>query len=174
MGVPQVDELQARIAVGERQLEVCIVSMGNPHCVLFVDDVTAADVEELGPLLEHHERFPLRTNVAFARARGEQDLEVRVWERGVGETEACGSGAAAAAAAALLVGHARSPVTVTMPGGSLLVEWGGNGMLRLAGPVEVLATGVEILPRPADAGPAASAPPALKEREREEGVWKSE
>jgi len=111
------------------------VSVGNPHAVVRRDP---ADVRRLGPLLEHHPRFPDRTNVQLVRVDGDHDLTVGVWERGAGETTASGTSAVAAAAAAIANGWCTSPVTVHMPGGDLFVEVAGSAA-RLTGPaVEVI------------------------------------
>jgi len=97
------------------------VSTGNPHCVLTVDDPAAFALSETGPRLERHARFPERTNVEAVAPLDRHRVRMRVWERGVGETQACGSGACAAAVAAIVDGHCESPVTVEMPGGSVQV-----------------------------------------------------
>ena len=131
-----------RVDVGETEsldvdgetVELTAVSVGNPHAVLHHDP---ADVRRLGPLVEHHPRFPNRTNVQLARVDGEHDLTVSVWERGAGETTASGSSAVAAAAAAIANSWCSSPVTVHMPGGDLVVEL-ESGEARLIGPVREL------------------------------------
>ena len=111
------------------------LSMGNPHLVLFVEeDPERFHVEHLGPALEHHELFPERTNVEFARV-GADGIDVRVWERGVGETLACGTGACAVAVSAHEAGLAPSEVTVRLRGGSLHVERRNDGEVVLGGPV---------------------------------------
>ena len=138
MGVPRLIERTARLEVAGRTLDATLVDMGNPHCVLFVADVERAQVARIGPALEHHPRFPQRANVSFVQASRER-LSVRTWERGVGETAACGTGAAASAVAALLHGRARSPVAIQTRGGELEVTWDGAGVLFLAGPVEACA-----------------------------------
>ncbi|MDU8923606.1 diaminopimelate epimerase [Pasteurellaceae bacterium LIM206] len=104
-----------------------VVSMGNPHCVLQVEDVAAANVERLGPLLEHHERFPERVNVGFMQVIDRRHIKLRVYERGAGETQACGTGACAAAAVGIMQGLLDSNVRVDLPGGSLTIEWQGEG-----------------------------------------------
>ena len=103
------------------------VSMGNPHIVITVDDVATADVERLGPALESHTVFPNRTNVGFAEYTDARHLKLRVHERGVGETQACGTGACAAVAAGRLDGHLGSEVKVSLPGGDLHIAWPGPG-----------------------------------------------
>ena len=107
-------------------LEVACVSMGNPHCVIRVDDVATADVDRLGALIESHERFPTRTNVGFMKIRDRSTIDLRVFERGVGETLACGTGACAAAVAGQRDGLLDDEVTVRLPGGQLVVSWRGN------------------------------------------------
>ena len=107
--------------------------MGNPHLVLFVDDPASARVTSHGPKFEHDERFPKRTNVEFVTVTGADELTMRVWERGVGETLSCGTGACAAAAVAHRRGLVGETVTVQVPGGDLAVELGET--VRLGGPV---------------------------------------
>jgi diaminopimelate epimerase len=119
-----------------------VVSVGNPHCVVFVDQLSEADCKRLGPLLERHPAFPQRTNVQFARATGKHTLEILIWERGAGYTLASGSSSCGAASAAVRTGaceHGR--VTVRMPGGELAVEVRPDWSLRLEGPVEEVYRG---------------------------------
>ena len=104
-----------------------VVSMGNPHCVIQVDDVDTAAVETLGPVMESHERFPERANIGFMQVVGRSHIRLRVYERGAGETQACGTGACAAAVAAISQGWMNSPVTLDLPGGRLTIEWEGPG-----------------------------------------------
>lgn len=106
--------------------EVACLSMGNPHAVLFVDDPATAPVDSLGPELEHHPLFPNGTNVEFAAVRNRDRVDMRVWERGSGETLACGTGACAVAVAARLLQGTNEDTTVALPGGELLVSWGGS------------------------------------------------
>ena len=103
------------------------VSMGNPHCVVQVDNIETANVAELGPLLESHERFPERVNAGFMQVVNRNHIKLRVYERGAGETQACGSGACAAAAVGMMQGLLDNKVQVDLPGGSLLIEWEGVG-----------------------------------------------
>jgi len=102
---------------------VAAVSVGNPHCVLFVEDAEKAPVTKLGPAIEHHPWFPSRTNVEFVEPRGRNVLRMRVWERGAGVTLACGTGACAAAVAAHLRGITGRKVTLVLDGGELGIEW---------------------------------------------------
>tara|TARA_B100001971_G_scaffold126494_1_gene116468 strand:- start:347 stop:1171 length:825 start_codon:yes stop_codon:yes gene_type:complete len=122
------------IVVGGETLRIGAVSMGNPHAVLIVDDIDAAGVDQLGPMLECHCDFPQRTNVGFAQVVDRQTLRLRVWERGVGETLACGSGACAAVAVCRLQERIDDTVCVTLPGGLLSVTWPGHGPISMNGP----------------------------------------
>ncbi|HEX3327281.1 MAG TPA: diaminopimelate epimerase [Actinomycetota bacterium] len=117
------DVLRAHLST---ELEVACLSMGNPHAVLFVDDPQEAPVTTLGPTIEHHGAFPNGANVEFVRVLSPERIRMRVWERGSGETLACGTGACAAAVATrLLVGGAER-ITVELPGGEVEVEWAGS------------------------------------------------
>jgi len=114
------------------------VSLGNPHIVIAVDDVAAIDLERSGAALATHARFPNGTNVHFAQSLGRRDLKVRHYERGVGITQACGTGAVACAVAAIVAGDADSPVVVRVPGGRLTIEWREGATATLAGPAETV------------------------------------
>lgn len=112
-----------------------VVSMGNPHCVLQVEDVATASVELLGPMLESHERFPERVNVGFMQVVDRETVKLRVYERGAGETQACGSGACAAVAVGIQQGLLAEDVLVELPGGNLEILWKGPGHpLYMTGP----------------------------------------
>ena len=108
-------------------VELAAVSMGNPHAVIRVDDINSAPVHELGPKVEHHPRFPARVNVGFLQVIDRHRAQLRVWERGAGETQACGTGACAAAVAAISQGWMDSPLLIDLPGGRLSIEWAGPG-----------------------------------------------
>ena len=112
-----------RLRIGGQRYEITAVSMGNPHCVLFVEDVERAKVEEIGPAIERHDLFPRRTNVQFAQVVGEGEIKMRVWERGVGETLASGTSASAVLVAAVLNGLSPRKATVHLRGGDLKVSW---------------------------------------------------
>src|SRR6201995_2961106 len=113
------------------------VNMGNPHAVFWVDDVEAYDLARLGPTLETHPMFPERANGSLAVVRSPEHLVVRTWERGAGLTRACGSAACAGAGAAARTGRAQRKLTVTLPGGDLLIEWRiSDGHVLMTGPVE--------------------------------------
>ncbi len=119
-----------------------LVSMGNPHCVIFVDDPQTFPVRELGPRIENHDAFPQRTNVEFVGVRSPSELVQRTWERGAGETLACGSGACAVAVAAVLSGRAGRDVRIELPGGTLSVRWpDDDGPVWLSGPAATVFEG---------------------------------
>lgn len=130
------------VIVEGHKLELNLVSMGNPHAVHFYDrPVVDFPLLQLGPKLENHRVFPNGLNFEVARVISRQQLEARVWERGVGETLACGSGACAIAVAARLHDYTDNTVHVKLPGGILDVEWDGVGEVFLSGPAEVVFTG---------------------------------
>lgn len=112
-------------ALGQ-QLTIGAVSMGNPHAVLVVDNVDSAPVETLGPIMEKHPRFPKKVNVGFMQVVSRHEINLRVYERGAGETLACGTGACAAVVAGQLQDLIDSPVTVNLPGGNLEIQWSGE------------------------------------------------
>jgi diaminopimelate epimerase len=130
------------ITVAGKELGLNFVSMGNPHAVHFIaQPVADFPLAELGPLVEHHRIFPQRTNFEVARVLSREEIEARVWERGVGETLACGSGAAAVAVAAQLLDLVDPGVAIRLPGGVLSVAWDGSGEVFLGGPAEMVFTG---------------------------------
>jgi len=137
LGVPELVERETRLEVAGGAVSATLVDLGNPHCIVLVPDIGRAEVSSLGMLLEHHPRFPRRTNVSFVEV-AERRLLVRTWERGVGETAACGTGVAASAVAARALGRIGLPVEVGTSGGRLRVDWDGAGILVLSGPVEAL------------------------------------
>ncbi len=128
-----------------RKLNVTAVSMGNPHAVVFAReakiDLDAFDIEEMGKEVEHHAYFPRRTNVEFVNVIGNDEIELRVWERGVGETLACGTGACASVVASVLNEKTGKKVTVHLRGGDLLVEWARDGHVYLTGPATSVFSG---------------------------------
>lgn len=115
------------LRVADRTVLCGVVSMGNPHCVIQVDNVKTAEVGVLGPLLESHERFPEKVNVGFMEILNRGHLRLRVFEREVGETQSCGSGACAAVAIGISQGNLADKVQVDLPGGSLMISWNGRG-----------------------------------------------
>ncbi|WP_342607766.1 diaminopimelate epimerase [Vibrio tritonius] len=121
--------------VAEQTLFCGAVSMGNPHVVTVVDSIKTADVEHLGPLLESHERFPERVNAGFMEVVSRDEINLRVYERGAGETQACGTGACAAVASGIMQGALNEEVKVHLPGGTLIIKWKGPGKpLFMTGP----------------------------------------
>ncbi len=118
------------------------VNVGNPHAVIFVDDVTTFPVAEIGAAIELHPRFPHRTNVEFVQVKGPHEIQVRVWERGAGITLACGTGACASAVAAIACQYVNEDITVHLPGGDLNINWEGLGKsVLLKGPAEIVFRG---------------------------------
>ena len=162
MGVPRflpaeipfaadTDSLLHALTVGETRVDISVVSMGNPHAVQVVADVDAAPVAKLGPLIESHPRFPNRVNAGFMQIMDRHTIRLRVYERGAGETLACGTGACAAAVAGIRRGLLDSPVRVGMRGGDLSIAWNGTAANSLApvmmtGPASTVFTAEITLP----------------------------
>jgi diaminopimelate epimerase len=129
------DTLNFALELEDQQLPVSTVSMGNPHCVIFVPDAEKAPVAQLGPRIETHKLFPKRTNVEFVSIIGENRLRQRTWERGIGITLACGTGACAVAVAAARLGKTGRKVEVVLDGGTLKIEWReSDGHVIMTGP----------------------------------------
>jgi diaminopimelate epimerase len=123
------------LPVGWDELEQpAAVNVGNPHAVFFVDDCDAIELERLGPQIERDPLFPERVNVNVATVENDANIRLRVWERGTGITRACGTGACATAVAAMRRGFVQNEVTVTLPGGPLLIAWGEDGRITMTGP----------------------------------------
>ena len=130
------------LEVAGEALEISVVSMGNPHAVQVVDDVDHAPVGTQGPLIENHARFPQRVNAGFMQVVGRHAIRLRVYERGAGETLACGTGACAAAVAGIRRGLLDSPVRVTTRGGDLTIAWAGPGQpVMMTGPAVTVFSG---------------------------------
>ena len=127
--------------VAGEEFEVTCVSMGNPHCVIFVDDADEAPVRELGPKIETHDLFPEDINVEFIEVVNEEELEMRVWERGAGVTIACGTGACGSTVAAILNDLTQRKVTVHLLGGDLVIEWADDDHVYMSGPATEVFTG---------------------------------
>jgi diaminopimelate epimerase len=125
--------LDRPLVVDGRTWSVTCVSMGNPHCVVFVDDVAGLPLETIGPRFEQHPFFPRRVNTEFVRVEDRRRLTMRVWERGAGETMACGTGACAVAVAAARTGRSERQVTVTLPGGPLEIDWRPDDRVLMTG-----------------------------------------
>jgi len=142
MGTPDFDTRLTKLDVAGVTLEVTILSVGNPHCVLDVADVSTADVAALGPAIEYHEHFPQRINVGFMHILDRANIDLRVFERGAGETLACGTGACAAVASGHQRGLLDDEVSVRLPGGQLVVSWrGGTEPVWLTGDAELISEG---------------------------------
>ena len=140
--VAEVEHDRYRIDVAGHEIEMGAVSMGNPHAVIEADDVAQAPVESLGPQVEHSAAFPQGCNVGFVERRSRRAIRLRVWERGVGETLACGSGACAAVAVLRKRGDVDADVAVTLPGGELDIRWDGPGAtLWMTGPATFVFEG---------------------------------
>lgn len=139
-GDPQGQVVNEPLTILEQTFAITCVSMGNPHCVIFVDDVENFPVEKYGPLIEHHPCFPRRTNVEFVEVRSRSEVRQRTWERGAGETLACGTGASAVIVAGVLTGRTERMITNLLSGGELEMEWSENGEIFMTGPaVEVFS-----------------------------------
>ena len=131
------------IMVGGKEYHMTGVSMGNPHDVVFMDDIKNLEIEKIGPLFENHERFPNRINTEFVNVIDRHTAQMRVWERGSGETLACGTGACAVAVACILNGLTENTVTVKLLGGDLRIEWDREkNTVYMTGPAEVSFDGV--------------------------------
>ncbi|ADL03877.1 diaminopimelate epimerase [Lacrimispora saccharolytica] len=141
MGVPEVtSQVPEPIWVNGMEYEFIGISMGNPHAIYYMDFIDGLDLEAIGPAFEHHERFPERTNSEFIQVVNRNYIRMRVWERGSGETWACGTGAAASAVASALSGRTAHMVEVELKGGNLTIHWDreGSGHVFMTGPaVEV-------------------------------------
>lgn len=140
MGVPELtSELPERIVVAGAELEFTGICVGNPHAVYYVEDVDGLDLEAIGPAFEHHERFPDRVNTEYIRVIDREHIQMRVWERGSGETWACGTGATASAVASMMHGLVEDTVEVQLRGGNLTIRWDReSGHVYMTGPaVEV-------------------------------------
>ena len=155
MGIPEFDPekipvrgvveplVQREISVADRIFPVTCLSMGNPHCVVFVEDTEQFEVLRYGPLLERHELFPDRINVEFVQVMAPDRIRMRVWERGSGETCACGTGACASVAAAYVNGLCTRKVTVSLRGGELQVYWSEeDSHIYMTGPAVEVYTGL--------------------------------
>jgi diaminopimelate epimerase len=130
------------LKVGDVDLKLTFVSMGNPHAVAFIETpVNSFPLHSIGPQVEHHAMFPKRVNFSIVKVDGWNCLSARVWGRGVGETMACGTGACAIAVASKLHGYSGSDVDITLPGGSLMVSWDGVGQVYLEGSAEEVFEG---------------------------------
>ena len=125
----------------EQIFKISCVSMGNPHCIIFVDDVQSTPVDEIGPKIENHPFFPEKTNVEFIHILNRKEINFKVWERGVGETLACGTGACASLVASVLNKKTDRKATIHLPGGDLDIQWADDGHVYMTGPAELVFKG---------------------------------
>jgi diaminopimelate epimerase len=125
----------------KQTFKITCVSMGNPHCIIFVDDVQSIPIDEIGPKIENHPLFPEKTNVEFIQVLNRKEINFRVWERGVGETLACGTGACAALVAAVLNKKTDRKATIHLPGGDLDIHWADDEHIYMIGPAELVFKG---------------------------------
>jgi len=134
-GEEQEQVIKEELAVGTEVFEVTAVSMGNPHCIIFVDDIEEIELSNWGPQIETHKVFPEDINVEFIEVLNQDEIEMRVWERGAGITLACGTGACASTVAAILNGYTNRKITVHLAGGDLVIEWAdNNNRVYMSGP----------------------------------------
>lgn len=131
------------LKIKSRLFRITCLSMGNPHAVIVVKNVSTTPVDQFGPLIEHHRLFPRRTNVEFIQIIDKKNIRMRVWERGAGETLACGTGASAAGVASVLLGLADRKVNLHLPGGKLAIQWSAkNNHVYMTGPAEKVFDGI--------------------------------
>lgn len=138
---PLEEVVRYPLNLGGDLIEVTCLSMGNPQCVIFVADLSAVNLEEIGPLIEHHPVFPDRANVEFARAVSKEEIEIRIWERGAGHTLSSGTGSCASGVAASLNGLTDRNVRVITEGGALQVNWQSDGRVMLTAAAEIVYEG---------------------------------
>jgi len=140
LGNPEEKVIAEPLNILHSTFSITCASMGNPHCVIFVDDVENFQVEKYGPLIENHELFPRRTNVEFVQILSRTEVRQRTWERGAGETLACGTGSSAVTAACVLNGLTEKKILNHLSGGDLEMEWAEDGNIYMTGPaVEVFS-----------------------------------
>lgn len=140
-GKPTPIVLAEKLPVAGKKYEITCVSMGNPHCMTFIKDVSKIDLAELGPKFERHPVFPKRTNVEFIQVLSRKKIRVRVWERGAGPTLACGSGACASVVGSVLNSRTDRNVSVHLPGGVLHIHWLPNNHVLMTGPAKYVFEG---------------------------------
>ncbi len=138
--------INREIMVNGRRYRATAVSMGNPHLVVPIAGLDSLDLPALGPFFEHHALFPRRINTEFVEVRDRDHIRMRVWERGAGETMACGTGACAALVACSLNGLTKRAATVKLPGGELCIEWDDNNVIHMTGSASTVFSGEYIIP----------------------------
>ena len=139
---PRREVINEQITVGGSTFTFCAATIGNPHCVLPLLEISAELAKQFGPLLETHLRFPNRTNVQFLKVRDRRNIQIEIWERGAGYTLASGSSSSAAAAVAHKLGLCDRAISVHMPGGVIAIEIGDDFAIRMTGPVTKVAEGI--------------------------------
>jgi diaminopimelate epimerase len=143
IGNPDRQVINETISLENGQyFRVTCVSMGNPHCIIFTEDVESFPVTEIGPVMENHHLFPEKTNVEFVQPLNDHEIKLRVWERGVGETMACGTGASAAVVAGVLNKRIKNRAVVYLKGGNLKIEWTNDEHVYMTGPAEAAFSGI--------------------------------
>ncbi|MDD6271241.1 MAG: diaminopimelate epimerase [Ruminococcus sp.] len=135
--------IRRKLTIDEKEYEVTCVSMGNPHCIVYVDDVKNIDLEKIGPKFENNEMFPERINTEFVHVVSDTELDMRVWERGSGETLACGTGSCAVTVASVLCGYCKrnTEIKINLLGGTLTDIWTDGGDVYMTGPAATVCTG---------------------------------
>lgn len=143
LGEPASTTINEPLDFGTTTLNGTAVSMGNPHIVFYLEDIEQAPLDSLGPIIEKHDMFPEGANVEFVERVSETELHFRVWERGSGITQACGTGACAAAVSTIVNGHAKkeTDMTVHLAGGDLIIRWKDNDHVLMTGPAETICDG---------------------------------
>ncbi|WP_158737878.1 diaminopimelate epimerase [Alteribacillus sp. YIM 98480] len=145
-GNPDSKTIEEAVEVSGTTFYMTALSMGNPHAVFFVDEIETAPVERVGPILEKHSMFPESANIEFVEMAADDNMHFRVWERGSGVTQACGTGACAAVAAAIMTGRTKKDIDVTVHllGGDLHIRWEEDGNIWMTGPAEIICEGTYI------------------------------
>lgn len=133
--------IDENIEVDGKTYKMTCVSMGNPHCVVFVDDIAKVELEKIGPKFEHHPAFPRKTNTEFVQVKDDAHVRMRVWERGAGITLACGTGSCATTVACILNNKTQRKIKVELDGGELTVEWADNNHIFMTGPATLVFDG---------------------------------
>lgn len=141
IGPETENAMNINLEAANRQFRATCLSMGNPHCVIYVDEINCFPVREIGPVIENHSWFPERVNVIFVEVLNKHEIRQRTWERGAGETLACGTGASAACVAGVLTGRTERRVQAHLPGGDLQLEWAEDDHVYLTGPAVEIFTG---------------------------------
>lgn len=140
-GFKEQQVINIPLSIGMITYNITCVSMGNPHCVIFVEDITKINLEEIGPLIENHPMFPKKTNVEFAEIKDKEYIRMRVWERGAAITMACGTGSCATLVAAVLNHKANRKAVLSLDGGELFIEWAEDNCVYMTGPAEEVFMG---------------------------------